>query len=858
MNRVVVRGFFSRRLRAVLTGIAIALGVALISGTYILTDTINRSFASIFSTSERNRSVVVEPHQGFGANANVQTALISDATLAKVKQVPGVVLAAGEVFTPASLFANGKRLNKSGPSFVSSVVPPRFENFSAVAGRLPSGAGDVAIDQATAQRYSLRVGQSMRVAGQYSTVDYHLVGIVKFAGSTSFGGAGVALLALEQAQRIAGEPHAFDELIVAAASSVSDATLRSRIRAVLPKTLDVRTGTQEASQQTSDLESRLGVLRTLLLVFGYIALFVGAFIIFNTFSITVAQRTREFGLLRTLGATRGQILGSVVAEGVMLGLGGAVVGLLAGVGVAPALDALFKAIGADIPDNGTVLEARTVWVSLIAGTAVTVVAGLLPALRASRVTPVAALREGVALQQRSPRSRRRRMIGGIVVVAVILIRLILELKSGAGVVTIIVILGLLIAIRVPVVRRRIGRFFSMIVVGVAHVLSRLVLWRGITGRLARDNTVRHPGRTAVTATSLMIGLALVTLIAVLAAGTKASINNAIDASFAGNLIVTNSSTTGNEGIPSEIPAAVRRIPGVANVAAVAFTEARIRGISGTQSVTAVEPASFAKMYRIDWDSGSTATLLGLGMTGTVVNKNTSDAYNLHVGDTLSVQTPSGRRISLVVRGIATDNVGLLAALTISLPLARSAFSQRTDGVDFVGYDPGVTDAQVQPKVNRLLGARFPQAESQTAKQFEATQANQINKLLALIYVLLALSVIVSLFGIVNTLVLSIYERTRELGMLRAIGTSRRQIREMIRYESVITALVGGVLGIVLGIVVAGILTATVLAGGGFVFVVPVITIIVLFVLAAFAGLAAAAWPARRAARVDILAAIATE
>jgi putative ABC transport system permease protein len=858
MRRVVVRGFFSRRLRAVLTGIAIALGVALMSGTYILTDTIDASFSSIFNTSNQNRSVVIVPHQGFGATASVQAALVSDATLETVKRVPGVALAAGEVFTPASLFADGKRLNKRAPSFVSSVVPARFENFSAVAGRLPAGPHDAAIDQATAQRYSLRIGQTMRVAGQASTFPYRLVGIVKFAGSTSFGGAGVVLLALDQARRVAGELHAYDQLIVAASSSVTNAALRDRIRAVLPKTLDVRTGTQEANQQTSDLKDRLGFLRTFLLIFAYVALFVGAFIIFNTFSITVAQRTREFGLLRTLGATRGQILRSVVAEGLMLGLGGAAVGLLAGLGVAPALDQLFKVFGADIPDNGTVLEARTVWVSLLAGTAVTVVAGLLPALRASRVTPVAALREGVALVERGPRSRRRRLIGVIVIAAVVLIRLIAELKSGAGIVTIVVIVAIIVAFRVPVVRRRIGRFFSFLVIGVAHALGGLISWRGITARLARDNTVRHPGRTAVTATSLMIGLALVTLIAVLAAGTKASINNAIDASFAGNLIVTNSSTAGNQGIPAEIPAAVRAIPGVAAVTAVAFTEARVRGISGTKAVTAIDPSTFAKMYRIDWDVGSTATLASLGTTGTIVNKPTADAYNLHVGQTLSVQTPSGRQIPLVVRGIATDNVGLLAALTISLPLARSAFAQRTDAVDFVGYAPGVTDAQVQPSVNRLLGARFPQAESQTAAQFKATEANQINSLLALIYVLLALSVIVSLFGIVNTLVLSIYERTRELGMLRAIGTSRSQVREMIRYESVITALVGGVLGIVLGIVLAGILAGTALSGSGFVFTIPVVTVVVLFVLAGIAGLAAAAWPARRAARVDILAAIATE
>jgi putative ABC transport system permease protein len=856
MRSVVLRGFFARRLRAILTGIAIALGVALMSGTYILTDTINSSFASIFSTSVQGRSVVVTPHQGFGATAAVQTATVSAATLAKVQRVPGVALAAGEVFSTASLFVDGKRINKKAPSFVGSTLPARFENFSAVSGALPTKPTEVAVDQATAQRYSLKVGETMRVAGASSAVSYRIGGIVKFAGSTSFGGAGVALLTLPQARRIADEPDAFDELIVAAKSSVSDATLRARIRRVLPATLDVRTGLQEAAQQTSDLKSRLGFLRTFLLIFAYVALFVGAFIIFNTFSITVAQRTREFGLLRTLGATRGQVLRSVIAEGVMLGLGGAALGLLAGLAVAPGLDELFKAFGADIPDNGTVVEFRTIWVSLLAGTVVTVLAGLLPALRASRVTPIAAMREGVSLHQ-GPR-RRGRSIAFIVIAALLVLGVAVSVSSGAGITTIVVIVAIGLAIRVPALRRRIGRAFSGIVVVVARALSRAVAWRGVTGRLASANTVRHPGRTAVTALALTIGLALVTLISILAAGTKASINNAIDSSFAGNLIITNTSAAGNEGIPTEIPTALRSIPGVAQITAVAFTEGRVKGIKGTQSVTALEPSSFASMYRIDWDSGSTAVLRSLGTTGTVLNKSFASAHHLHVGTRLTVQTPSGQRVQLTVRGIATDNAGLLADLTVTLPLARSAFSQRTDAVDFVGYAPGVNDAQVQPAVDRLLAARFPQTQSQTASQFKSSEAGQVNSLLVLIYVLLALSVIVSLFGIVNTLVLSIYERTRELGMLRAIGTTQGQVREMIRYESIITALVGGILGIAIGIIVAAILTATALSGSGFVFVVPVGTMAILFVLAGIAGLLAAAWPARRAARVDILAAIATE
>jgi len=380
----------------------------------------------------------------------------------------------------------------------------------------------------------------------------------------------------------------------------------------------------------------------------------------------------------------------------------------------------------------------------------------------------------------------------------------------------------------------------------------------VIGRLARENTIRHPGRTAVTAAALMIGLGLVSFVSILAAGTKASINTAIDRSFAGNLIIENSSQAGNVGIPAGIPAALAGIPGIRQVTPIAFTEGRVKGLGGTQTVTAVEPAGFARVYRIDWDSGSDVTLASLGTTGTVLTKSFATAHHLRVGARLAVLTPSGRTIALVVRGIATDNARLLAQLTITLALARSAFSQRTDALDFVSYASGATDVRVQPAVDRVLAARFPQARSQTAAQFKASLAAQVNSLLAFIYVLLALSVIVSLFGIVNTLVLSVYERTRELGMLRAIGTTRRQVRELVRLESLITALIGGVLGIALGIILALVLAATVLTGTGFVLVIPVSTMVVLFVLAALAGLGAASWPARRAARVDILAAIASQ
>ncbi len=303
--------------------------------------------------------------------------------------------------------------------------------------------------------------------------------------------------------------------------------------------------------------------------------------------------------------------------------------------------------------------------------------------------------------------------------------------------------------------------------------------------------------------------------------------------------------------------AVRAVPGVASVTPIAFTTGRPRGSSANASITAVDPATFGRVYRVEWQRGSPATLAALGSNGTILTKGYASSHHLHVGQVISVLTPSGQRVSLTVRGIAKDNARLLGNLTISLSLARVAFGQREDALDFVSYAPGASNARVQPAVDRVLAARFPQARSRTAAQFKADQANQVNTLLALIYVLLALSVIVSLFGIVNTLILSIYERTHELGMMRAIGTSRRQVRQMIRYESIITALIGGVLGLAIG-VLGGVIAALALSGSGFVLSIPVGTLLVLLLVAGLAGVIAAQAPARRAAKIDLLRALTGE
>jgi putative ABC transport system permease protein len=860
MLSLVLRGFMQRKLRVLLTGIAIALGVALMAGTYVLTDTINRSFAGIFSVANRGNDVVISPTQKLGSETRSQTSPITEQMLARVRETPGVAEAAGSIFTPATfLDVHGKRLTTGGaPAFVASESPKRFESFKAVHGRLPVNAGEVAIDEATAKRHNLKLGQQMIVAGSAPAKRYTIVGITRFGGGESFGGAGAAILTPPEAQRVVGLPGHFDQIDVAAGAGVTAGALRDRIRAILPAAVDVRTGAQQAAKDTSDLESNLSFIRTFLLVFAYVSLVVGAFIIFNTFSITVAQRTREFGLLRTLGASRRQILQSVIYEGLLLGVGGAVLGLLGGIALAPALNALFKAFGADLPHNGTVIETRTIVVSLLVGLIVTLLAGLAPAIRATRVPPLAAMREGVGIPPR-PLPSRRVLVARFLLALVVFVAIGVVVGGTVVLPVLLVLWGLRLVRLIARVRRGNRPPHYRVVPALARAIGVLVSWRGITGRLARENSIRQPGRTMITAAALTVGLALVAFVAVLADGTKATIDQAVTRSFAGDLIVENSQAGNNEqGIPALVAPALRRVHGVASVTPIAFTVGRLRGSSSNASITAVEPSTFERVYRVEWKRGSNATLLALGSSGTILTKSYAESKHLKVGQTLSVLTPTDQRVALTVRGIASDNARLLGNLTINLALARSAFGQRDDALDFVSYAKGVSNAQVQPAVNRLLASAFPQARSRTAAQFKQDQAGQINTLLALIYVLLALSVIVSLFGIVNTLILSVYERTRELGMLRAIGTSRKQIRQMIRYESVITALIGGVFGLVIGVVGAILVTTLALSGSGFVQSIPVGTLAILLVVAALAGLIAAQLPARRAARLDMLQALASE
>ena len=638
MTKVALRGIAARKLRAFTTWLAIFLGVALVSGTYILTDTINESFGEIFSESLKGTDVAITAKTDIASDDTGPPAF--DASLLpRVREVDGVESAAGSVFSIGKFVkANGDALTDSfAPNFISSLLPPRFETLDYVEGRKPRTASEASIDTQTADNGGLEIGDRLRVAGAKEVKAYDIVGLTQL-GDSNFGGAGIAQMTLPEAQRVTDRVGKFDQISVAAAEGVSAAELRDRIARVLPPNLIAETGQQAAQRQSDDIASDLGFLRIALLVFAGISLFVGAFQIFNTFSITVAQRTREFGMLRTLGASRGQILSSVGIEALVLGLLGAVGGLAAGILFAGGINALFKAIGADLPNTGTVVLARTVIVSLLIGVVVTLVAALAPALRATRITPMAALRES-ELQDSKPRGRltliAALLLGGLGL-ALMLIGLfggIEESGTAAG------LLGggaALILFATSLFSPRLVRPLASL---AGKPMERI---RGLTGRLARENAMRKPGRTATTAAALMIGLALVTFVTVFAAGLKSSIANTIDENFKSDVILQN--TDGFSPIPRDAVAAASDVDGVANISAVTYGSGEYKGEQ--IRVAGIDPETINGVLSLDFVEGSPAVLRGLNDREAVADEAWADSKGLEVGDTVSVRTPLEKRADL--------------------------------------------------------------------------------------------------------------------------------------------------------------------------------------------------------------------
>ena len=858
MKRVALKGLLGRKTRTILTGLAIVLGVAMISGTFVLTDTIRAAFDQIFKGSYENTAAVISG-KSFVAYSNGGNATIPESLLRKVESLPGVENASGHVFDLNGSSDQGKLIGHDGkplgtsgnPNFAWGLDPSetKLNPLELAAGRWPHGPHEIVIDSSSAKDGRFGVGDTIGAAVQGPIRQYRITGLAKFGSVDSLGGATFAIFDVKTAQRLLGKVGQFDVISVAARADVTPERLKQEIEPLLPSNAQVQTGAEQAKSNAKDISDFTRFIQMFLLAFGGIALFVGAFVIFNTLSITVAQRTREFATLRTLGASRRQVLRSVLLEGTAIGVLASATGLALGVGLAKGLSALMTALQLDLPKTAMVFATRTVVVSMVVGTLITLLASIVPAFRATRVPPISAVREGATL----PRGRFARFRTAFGLGTIALAGLLLGYGLFAGGVATGPRLASL-AVGVLSLFLGIGQISAKLVRPVVAIVGFPARrFGGAMGELARDNSVRNPARTASTAAALMIGLALVTAVATLGAGLRSSDRNALRHQVQADYVVT--SKNGWDPFPVAAGNAAAAAPGVVAAASVRDDQARVLGDEAR--VDGIEPAAMATVFHLDWVNGSDAALGSLGKGGAVIRQKFADKHHLAVGDRVPVVDPSGRRSIYTVRGIFTmPKIGSIDPVLGSVLISRQAFDatfpRPKSLYTFLSVAGGASDAATAT-LQRALDA-YPDAKLQTRSGWVETRAKGVDKLLALLYVLLGLSVIVSLFGMVNTLVLSVWERTREVGMLRAIGITRRQTRRLVRHESVITALIGAALGLPLGLGLAAIITRA-LSDHGVAFEVPVKLLALFAVVAFVAGVVAAVLPARRASRLDPLRAL---
>ena len=852
MIAVALKGLVARKVRALLTAFAIVLGVAMISGTYIFTDTLSQGFAVVTGESYEQTDVVISGRKLVDYSASGRATLPAR-LLADVRELPSVKTAAGGIIDlqdnsdPAKLIDRDGTViggEGQGPTFGIGLDASqlRFTPLKLTAGTWAAGPRQVVIDDGAANKHDFAVGDRIGVSATGPVKQYRISGIARYGSVGSIGNATFAVFDVATAQTLYNKQERLDSISVAAKDGTSPAQLARQIEPILPNTAEVKTGAEQSAADAKDAQDGIALFRSFLLAFGGIALFVGAFVIFNTLSITVAQRTRELATLRTLGASRQQVLRSVVLEGFAIGLVASLLGIALGLAVGRGLSALFVAFGVDLPHTGTIVAARTVIVGLLVGIGITVAAGLIPALRATRVPPISAVREGTAAAP--SRLARYATVAALTTMALggaaIGYGLFADGLSSRNVIAALAVGSLAIFVGVALLASKLVKPLAMLVGLPARVLG------GTAGELARENAIRNPARTAATSAALMIGLALVTVVAVLGNGLKESSKRAVATQLQADYVVT----TKNRFEPFSVSAseAIAAAEGVDVVSSVRSDRARIDGEN--VDVSGIEPDTIGRFYRFRWAGGANP-LPRLGTNAAIVQKDFAQEHHLELGSRLAVRTPGGTAIRLLVAGISDPPQidPLLAPVNISQSAFDAAFPQPRNMYTFVDVAAGTSAAALKQSL-----AAYPDATLRSRGEFEQDRLDGFSTFLSLLYVLLALSIVVSLFGMVNTQVLSVFERTRELGMLRAVGMTRRQTRRMIRHESVITGLIGAALGIPLGLVLAALVTRA-LSQYDVEFSIPSGTLLVFTIVAVSAGVIAAVWPARRAARLNVLKAL---
>ncbi|MHB1519219.1 MAG: ABC transporter permease [Acidimicrobiales bacterium] len=837
------KGLLAHKLRLILTSLAIVLGVTFISGTLVLTDTLHNTFTTLFGQVYHNVDFQVRAKAAFNGSTGQGSVRppIPESITSTVQKVPGVAAAVGSVAGYAQFVAkDGKAITTGGAPTLgfSYDANPALSSLALVDGRPPSTPDEVVMDLGTAQKYHFTVGQHVRVLLPGAPQTFVISGLVRFGTADNLAGATLAAFDLPTAQRLFDDVGRVDTINVLVKPGANKATVERAIAAALPPGVEVVTGQTVAKEASTQVDQALSFFSTALLVFAFISLFVGGFTIFNTFSIIVGQRTRELALLRIVGASRRQVFRSVLLEAGVVGAISSLVGLGLGVLAAVGLEQLLKAFGITLPTGPLAFEAHTVIAGLLVGIGVTMVSAVSPARRAVRIPPVAALAEYQSTQQES--SSRRFVIGlvfaalGALALAIGLTRPAIQLV-GVGALAVFIGIGML----APLVARP-----------VASVLGRpLAAALGIPGRLGRENSMRSPRRTAQTSAALMVGLALVSTISVFGASVSKSATSSVDQAVRANYIVT---TAGNGPgrFGTTVANVAQAVPGAGNVSTVYSGQFQFRG--SLESLTALSPDHLSDTVILRTASGSGAPALAAGQL--LVDTTTASSDRLEVGSVVPVKFAETGDTTMRIGGIYKPNA-LLGSYLVGSGFYRSHFNSPLPVAVLIQGAPGATG--LGHRLEQALRS-YPNVKVQSRAAFERTQQNQVNQLLGLVYVLLALAVLIALIGIVNTLLLSVFERTHEIGLLRAVGMKRRQVRSMIRSESVILALFGGLVGVVVGTLL-GIAFASSLKQQGITdIVVPVASLIVFVVLSGLLGLGAASWPARRAAKLDVLAAIASD
>jgi putative ABC transport system permease protein len=840
MRRALLANLRTHGTRLAMTALAVALGTGLMCGSFIFTASLTHSLDSLFAQSAAGTDVEVRHTAPAGAvqgAGSAATQPVPASLVAAIRRLRDTAAADGTVSGRAVLLGrNGKPLPAPFVVALSWPANAPFQSvFAGRQGRPPVGPGQVMIDRNSAHAGHFAVGDRIEVAIGGKATPFTISGITGYGSAASIAGGSMAIFSLPTAQRLFGRAGQYDTIVVKAVPGVSAQQLRGQVAAILPAGVEAVTAANASASEAHQLNSQLGLLTTFFVAFAGVAMFVGAFVIWNTFSIMIGQRSRQLALLRALGAGRGQVFRSVLAEAAAVGVAGVLAGAVLGVAVAKGLAALLSLFGLALPVTGLSVPPAQVALACVIGLVTTLAAGLIPAYRATRVAPVQALRDAVP----SPQAfSARRLAAGLIITGAGIVMLISGLVGGAALAFTAAGAGLCF-VGVTVIGPLLARPLAAL---VGLPLTRLP---ARTGVLARGNTMRNPKRTSATAAALMVGLAVITAVSVLVGSARAMISGQVNAAAKASFYVQAANT--DAGITPALAGVLARQPGVRAVTEVRTTDATVAGAAHS-NVDGVDPARIGAFTTLGLTKGSVASLNSGAL---LVSAAAARAHHWQVGDEVAAGFGSYGVSRLRIGGIFA-NVGPLTDYLVSTATFATDTGIRADTVDLVQASPSARTG-----LARVL-AGYPGAQLLDQAGYAKSRTATLGTLLNLVTALLALAVIIALLGIANTLALSIVERTRELGLLRAIGMRRGQLAQMVAAESVIIAVIGAVLGIALGLGLGAALAYAVTRSQQPTVVVSPGQLVVFAVVAALAGVLASVAPARRAARLNMLAAIASE